>query len=142
MKELIFSLEDGIGTAYGDYKSKGEVKIAEFLDSNRIEYEYEKGILLKSYEGKQRLWYPDFYLPEFQTFIEYYGMKGDPDYNKGIGIKKFVYSINNIDVISVYPKTFSENWQEYIMSELEHMIKKRFQILKSKPYWSKTAGNK
>jgi hypothetical protein len=46
-------------------------------------------------------WYPDFHLPEFETYIEYYGLAGKQDYDKGIKTKEAVYSKMGLDVISV-----------------------------------------
>ena len=68
------------------YKSEGERKIADFLSCNNIRYLYEAPVLINSYDSKARIWYPDFYLPEFKTYIEYYGLAGDPNYE--LGIKK------------------------------------------------------
>ena len=45
------------------FKSKGERRIAYFLDSNSIKYKYEPGVLVDSVGQKPRIWYPDFYLP-------------------------------------------------------------------------------
>ena len=56
------------------FKSRGERKIAAFLDKNNIKYKYESGVLIYQTKNQPRIWYPDFKLPEFSTFIEYYGM--------------------------------------------------------------------
>ena len=61
-----------------DFKSAGERQIAYFLKDNSIRYRYEPGVLVEGPNRKQRIWYPDFYLPEFKSYIEYYGIKGDP----------------------------------------------------------------
>ena len=57
-----------------DFKSEGERRVAYFLDTNSIKYIYEPGVLVNSVQEKPRIWYPDFYLPEFGTYIEYYGL--------------------------------------------------------------------
>ena len=81
--------------------------------------------------------YPDFYLPEFKTYIEYYGLAGDPDYERGIKKKELSYQKSEMDVISLYPRTFREDWRGYIMQELESNILRRYHNLMAKPYWSK-----
>jgi len=73
------------------YKSAGERKIAGFLGCNNIRYLYEAPVLINSYDSKARIWYPDFYLPEFKTYIEYYGLAGDPDYERGIKKLERIY---------------------------------------------------
>ena len=63
-----------IETVYNGYKfrSRLEARWAVFLDSAEVEYEYEK----EGYEFEDGTRYlPDFWLPEFQTFIE---IKGAP----------------------------------------------------------------
>ena len=130
-------LEDVInGEKRPNFKSKGERRIAYFLDVNSIKYQYEPGILVNAAEDKPRIWYPDFYLPEFGTYIEYYGLAGQKDYDQGIKVKQTAYSKMGMEVVSVYPWMFSENWQDYIMNELERSTIRKYKSLKSKPYWS------
>ena len=119
------------------FKSKGERRIRNFLDENQIKYRYEDGVLINDYNNQPRIWYPDFHLTEYGTYIEYYGLAGNPDYEKSIRTKESAYSKNNIDVISIYPWMFAEKWQGHIMTELERGMKRRYHILKSKPYWKK-----
>ena len=118
------------------FRSEGEKKISGFLDRNSISYRYEAGLLVESVCGKPRIWYPDFYLPEFKTYIEYYGMAGNRNYDLGITTKKSVYNKMGIDIISVYPWMFKENWQGYIMRALRFNSQGRYRQLMAKPYWS------
>jgi hypothetical protein len=119
------------------YKSEGERNIAHFLGYNNIRYLYEAPVLIHSYDSKARIWYPDFYLPEFKTYIEYYGLTGDPDYDLGTKKKELSYQKSGIDVISIYPQMFKKNWRGYIMKELENNILERYHDLMAKPFWSK-----
>ena len=64
------------GQGRPSFKSEGERRIADFLESNSIKYHYEPGLLINSASQKPRLWYPDYYLPEFGAYIEYYGLVG------------------------------------------------------------------
>jgi len=120
-----------------DFKSEGERQIAYFLDTNSIKYQYEPGILVNAAEEKPRIWYPDFYLPEFGPYIEYYGLVGQKNYDKGIKTKERIYSKMGMDVIPVYPWMFAENWQDYIMKELKRSTIRKYRNLNAKPYWSK-----
>ena len=119
-----------------DFKSEGELRIASFLDSNSIRYQYEPGILVRFPYDKARIWYPDFYLPEFGSYIEYYGLVGRQNYDRGIKTKETVYFKMGIDVIPVFPWTFTEDWEGYIMKELETKTIDAYKNLMSKPYWS------
>ena len=119
------------------YKSAGERKIAGFLDCNNIRYLYEAPVLINSYDSKARIWYPDFYLPEFKSYIEYFGVQNDPAYAKGIKFKESVYRRMGMDVTAMYPWMFKENWQGYLMRELKRNAQHSYRKLISKPYWSK-----
>ncbi len=121
---------------YTKLKSEGERRIAYFLDTNLIKYQYEPGLLVNASKNQPRIWYPDFHLPEFATYIEYYGLAGRANYDRGIKRKEAVYSKMGLDVIPVYPWTFAENWKGYIMNELEQTTTRRYRHLKEKPYWS------
>ena len=117
------------------FKSKGERKIANFLEENEIKYRYESGVLIYQSEKQPRIWYPDFNLPEFSTYIEYYGMAGDPDYDRGIKAKEAAYAKMGLPVIPVYPHMFSEDWEGYIMKELKCNIENQYKKLMDKPFW-------
>ena len=116
-------------------KSEGESKIARFLEENSIKYHYEPGVLVYHPRDKPRIWYPDFYLPEFGTYIEYFGLSGKQQYDQGIRVKESIYSKMGLSVIPVYPWTFAENWEGYIMNELKRKTVDSFNNLMSKPYW-------
>ena len=122
------------------FKSDGERKIAYFLEKNSIKYRYEPGILV-NWDNKPRIWYPDFHLPEFKTYIEYFGLAGNPEYDKSIKTKEVTYSKMGLDMIPVYPWMFAENWQGYIMKELENVTAGRYRKLMKKPFWAKTASH-
>ena len=119
------------------FRSEGEQKIATYLEDNSTKYQYESSLLINSNNGKPRIWYPDFYLPEFKTYIEYYGLAGQQNYQKGIQRKESAYSKMGLDVISVYPWMFTEDWKTYIMKELKKSSVRQYRNLMSKPYWSK-----
>ena len=106
-------------------RSKGEKKIADFLYKNGIEYRYEKPIkgalreLEKEdpyihyhisegkYGDKEKFELrkepiPDFYLPKYDIYIEYWGSVGKKDYNMRMREKKEYYEKNEIQIINLY----------------------------------------
>jgi len=121
-------------------KSEGERRIAYFLESNSIKYQYEPALLINA-DRKPRILYPDFYLPEFAAYIEYYGLVGKQNYDDGIKRKETQYSKAGLAVIPVYPWTLSENWEGYIMNELERITTHRYRSLMTKPYWTTHKNN-
>lgn len=137
MGRELYDLDIGIGYEPGSsFKSAGEQKIACFLERNSIGYQYEAPVLVQDERQKSRIWYPDFYLNEFKTYLEYFGLAGDRHYDKGIKTKLSVYKSSGIDVIPFYPWMFKENWNGYLMQRLEDITHARYQRLRSKPYWA------
>jgi len=104
----------------GAYKSKGEARIAHFLNDYGIPFIYEHPLAVLD-EGKTKIWHPDFYLPDHAAHIEYFGLAGQPDYDAGIRRKQAVYNQMRLEVIGIYPQSFQRNWQGYILGRLEHL---------------------
>ena len=78
-------------------QSDGERKIAEFLDRHGIEYRYDERVrIIDGYAIR-----PDFYLPEFDLYIEYWGMD-TVDYKIGMLKKLKLYQQQGKRVISLY----------------------------------------
>ena len=124
------------GNGKTNYKSRTEHRIAYFLRNNQIRYQYEPGTLINSENKKTRIWYPDFYLPDYGVYLEYYGLAGKKDYNNGIKTKEAAYKRTGLDVIPMYPWMLTENWQGYLMNELKRTALRRYKNLISRPYWS------
>ena len=115
----------------GEMKSAGERTIADFLTNIRIKYNYEPAVLIND-SGYNRIWYPDFGLPDYSVFIEYFGIKNDPVYDKETDYKLDAYSRNGIDVIPVYPSTLRGNFQGYILGEVYRTTNNRLLDLEEK----------
>tara|TARA_Y100000034_G_scaffold20198_2_gene23020 strand:- start:5872 stop:6696 length:825 start_codon:yes stop_codon:yes gene_type:complete len=94
-------------------QSNGEKMIADFLGDNRVEFDYDEQITLEGNETNEHnyktQWIrPDFYLTEFDIIIEYWGMKGDLDYDKNLDKKKRLYKEANKRFISIFPEDLKE----------------------------------
>ena len=109
------------------YKSRGEEAIAEVLTQEHIGFKYEYPILaLETREGdgdKLRVWYPDFWLPKYSIIIEYFGMVGVSDYDKGMQRKKDTYKQLELDLISVYPETIKKNLKAYLLINIDNFLR-------------------
>lgn len=55
-------------------KSYGEMDIANFLVQNGIRYIYEQPYKLDTCTSEYSQYYPDFYLPDYNIYIEYFGI--------------------------------------------------------------------
>jgi DNA helicase-4 len=83
--------KDGVEIKYRErFKSQEEVLIANFLFRNQIEYQYEEKYQYKTASKMFGQYKPDFYLPEYDIYIEHFGIDKNgkvPDWFKGDGTK-------------------------------------------------------
>lgn len=121
-------LEEVIDCGYAHLlKSEGERQIASFLERCGIRYMYEAPVVVTQ-NGKQRIWYPDFLLPDLGLYIEYFGMTGLPEYDQGVQEKTKAYANAGLQVIYVYPKHLHEPLPGYLASEIGRVTYNRAQL--------------
>ena len=101
------------------------------FDRLGICYKYEHPLAVMD-RGKVRLWYADFQLPEYGIVIEYAGVNGSREYNKGIERKKKVYAENSIPVLFLYPEVFKGYWPEKVLNKIRELEEKRLENLDEK----------
>lgn len=78
-------------------RSQYEKRCADYLFGKGIEFRYEPLILL---EGRK--YRPDFYLPEYDVFLEICGYGHMPFYHNRIEQKKRIYDKENMKVIFIH----------------------------------------
>jgi len=89
-------------------KSRGEQRIADYLTRCGIRYQYEKTLKTFPIIG-EKISKPDFFLPDYNVYIEYWGMVDVPDRRKrddyvcSMRWKLAQYHKHNIRCISIYP---------------------------------------
>ncbi len=99
-------------------KSYGEMEIANFLYKNSINYIYEENYKYNITSTYQSQYKPDFYLPDYNIYIEYFGIdengnvpsyfKGNEDksakqlYNESIEWKRNIHSRNKTIMVECY----------------------------------------
>lgn len=110
------------------FKSGGEEAIARALDQLNLQFLYEPDLYLRD-KDKRYIWHPDFYLPRYQTIIEYFGIEQDPCYDQMIKRKKRIYAENCYNLIPVYPATLRTNYQAYIAKGIRSGITSRLEDL-------------
>ena len=92
-------------------QSQGERRIGDWLSQRGIAYRYDERYLIAR-DVRIR---PDFYLPEFDLSIEYWGMD-TPEYVANMEKKKFLYQRAGKKLISI-------NWRE--LSRLEAVLEEK-----------------
>ena len=94
-------------------QSVGERLICEILAAENINYRYDERFrILNGYAIR-----PDFYLPEFDLYIEYWGMD-TADYKIGMLKKQKLYQQQGKKLISLYP-TDKPNMRTVLLSKLK-----------------------
>ena len=79
-------------------QSKGERRIADWLSAHALEYRHDdKFQIIQGYSVR-----PDFYLPRYDVYIEYWGLD-TTDYKIGMLLKKKLYQQQGKKLISLYP---------------------------------------
>ena len=109
-------------------RSKGERIIADYLTLHNIAYQYETEATTSDwFIFKTRISNPDFYLPQYNVYVEYWGLVDSPDrgtkdsYVRSMRWKMAQYHENNILFISIYPSN---------LSNLDYYFRKKFRDVK------------
>jgi hypothetical protein len=96
-------------------KSNAERKIADYFTKNKIKYEYEDEVRLGLFGRKL---HPDFYLPEHDVYVEYWGLVNLSDerekekYVQTMKRKMAQYYSQGLKFVSIYP--FDMEYLEYV----------------------------
>ncbi len=109
-------------------RSKGERVIADYFTRHNIVYQYEADATSNDWLiFKSRISRPDFYLPRYNLYVEYWGLvdsfdRGTRDrYVRSMRWKMAKYHQNNIQFVSIYPSN---------LSNLDYYFRKKFREAK------------
>lgn len=138
-------------------KSYGELDIANFLTQNGITYVYEQEYPIDTRTSEFGQYHPDFYLPNFDLYIEYFGINRQGDvppyftgkngmsaaqtYQEGIKWKRELHRKNGTRMIEVYAY---EKLEEQLLPRLEERLKKAgvvFTPMSPKDMWADISGS-
>jgi len=97
--------------------SKGEQEIANFLYKHKIEYELNKPLKLGN-----KLVVPDFWLPTFKVFIEFWGFQGAFGYDERMKVKQELYKKYNVPLIEITSKDYNKKRIPKILLEQLQVI--------------------
>lgn len=91
-------------------RSHAEQKIAGYFESIGLRYEYERELTARFWIFTQTISRPDFYLPDFDVYVEYWGLLDVEDdydrkkYERSMKYKIAKYQRLGIKFISLYPR--------------------------------------
>ncbi len=114
--ETKVELQKKIRTPDGTWvQSDGERRICTILHAENLSYRYDERFrILNGYAIR-----PDFYLPELDIYIEYWGMN-TADYKIGMLKKQKLYQQQGKKLISLYPKD-KPQMRECLLEKLEKL---------------------
>jgi|GEM_PF-182211 len=121
-------------------KSFEELEIANFLFINGIDYEYERAYEFDTATEQYGQYHPDFYLPEYEIYLEHFGIdkKGNTapfidreKYNEGIKWKRNLHQENDTKLIETFSWMRSEG---HLLESLERILKENDIALNPMPY--------
>lgn len=134
-------------------KSYGEMDIANFLFQNGINYSYEASYKLDTNDEEHGQYHPDFYLPDYDIYLEYFGINKEgkvPDYfakkngksaseiyNESIQWKRRLHRENNTLMIETFAY---EKYEGILLSKLENELikaKVEFKSLSPQEMWNR-----
>lgn len=141
-KETIFSLLNGQNLTilqskyYCKYKcddghwvkSKAERDIDNYLFKNKIRHCYEKELPIDN--NPEHSLYPDFYLPDFNLYIEHLGMEDNKKYNDTLEYKIPIYKKLKITLICTHEKTDAADIADVLKRKLKFYKKHQINYLK------------
>ncbi len=120
------------------YKSTGERRIANILNKYGIDFKYESPVTVNDQQNNLRIWYPDFYLPEYGIYLEYNGINGNLDYDIGKAKRESTYKGNGLEVINIGHHLQPCQLENHILNGIYGIQKKRYSRIKSKIYALRT----
>lgn len=117
-------------TLNGDLvKSLEEVEVANFLTLNGVEFVYERHYQVPTATSEYRQYQPDFYLPEYDVYIEHFALDengnaplGWDSYVEGVEWKRGIHERHGTSLIETY------SWQRkrgILLQELQKRLTER-----------------
>jgi hypothetical protein len=114
------------------YRGRAEVQIAGRLHREGIAYRYKHPLAVID-RGKVRIWYPDFYLPEYGMMIEYFGVHGDTEYDRRTEHKRKVYRNTGIEGVFLNEEMLKRQWPTGIIRQMEDVLQQRLRRFHGRP---------
>jgi len=108
------------GKEYYNDIEKSELIVAQYLNENGFDWNYETPVFVFDEKKRPRVWTPDFYLPAFQMYVEVCGSK-DFDYE----YRDKIYKKNDIPVVFLHLYKDKDEWQKWLRIKIVEMEEER-----------------
>lgn len=112
-------------------RSKAEKILADVFAKKKIDFIYEKDLFING----RKVGNPDFYLPAYDCYVEYFWMMANPNYKKNALFKMNSFRQNNILCADIYPEDITEYTKggkkfyssEKLEKNLQRLLKRRYE---------------
>ncbi len=95
-------------------RSLSELVIDNFLYDNNIKHVYEKSV----YTEEQKIYTADFYLPQFDIYVEFWGILNNYEYKRKREEKLQLYEQLNLRTIEIFPEHL-KSLSDYLLLEIK-----------------------
>jgi hypothetical protein len=109
------------------FDSEAEKKVATFLKELNIYWDTQPKLLVNDHYDKERIVYPDLYLPEFGIYIEVCGVDRKEVYEN----RRRLYKQNHLNVIFVETYKPEKKWKLYLLKRIVEIQTYRDDILRA-----------
>ena len=96
-------------------RSISELCIANWFYANDIAFEYERTVILGEATA-----HCDFYLPQYDVYVEFWGMSNDEKYVAYKQWKEPLYAEHGYKLVSLYPNDL-KNFRDRLFLKLKHV---------------------
>lgn len=108
-----------------DKMTQGERQTADYLTYLGIFWKYHHPVTITDEEDLSRIYYPDFFLPQFGVYIEVCGANRKKEYTR----RKKLYFKNNIKVVFVETFKDGTKWKFFLLHSLFKTQVERMSLL-------------
>ena len=105
--------------------SEGERQLARMFTRYGVRFEYERPVALRE-QDRLRLWYPDFWLPDLDVYVEYLGRRPIPGAREEHhAYKQGVYAREGIACLFLGREDLTGNWPKEVLRALTELVRER-----------------
>ncbi|MCC6487749.1 MAG: hypothetical protein IT364_09635 [Candidatus Hydrogenedentes bacterium] len=108
------------------FGSAGEKQIARALAGYNVRFLYEHPVAVVD-RGRIRLWYPDFWLPNYCIALEYVGIEHHNEYTPGAERRKAVFEEAGIPYMTVQKSDLHGPWPKRILEQIHGVLEERLE---------------
>lgn len=138
-------------------KSYGELNIANFLFENGVKYIYERQYKMDTRDEEYGQYYPDFYLPDYDIYIEYFGVNrklevpryfndshgvsAQEAYRTSMGWKRDLHEKNHTKLIECFAY---EKLEDTLLQNLKNNLEKqgvKLSPIEPEEIWNRVSQN-